>query len=242
MPTVPVLILAVAQTSGGVCVAGMTTEPHPITGLRWVRPVREHSSPGMDELATRDRRTLRPFAVAEFSLLRPRPIPPHTEDWIADFEHDPPRVLRHLEGEQRTRFLNKYRDRAPRQVLESQQRSLCLVKASSVTGSFRRDSGSAHLDARLVFRLEGRTYRDSITKGGLVTTDLQWLTLGNSWLPEDGGWTEFDASMLEARFGIQEIYLVVALSRLHQRRFKPTIVGVHTVPDYQAPGSIGTGG
>ena len=233
MPKVTSLILAVAKAFDGVFVAGMTTKSDLVTGLCWVRPAREHGRVCMDDLTTPDGQVLRPFDVVEFNLLQPRPVPPHTEDWIADFEHARPRILRRLQGKRRIRFLRKYRDTAPHQVLKGQQRSLCLIKPSWVTGSFRQDPGSAHLDARLAFKLEGRTYRGSFTKGGFATTDLEWLAVGNSWLPEGGGWTEFDASILEARYGIEEIYLVIGLSRFHQRRFEPVIIGVHTVPDYQ---------
>ncbi len=234
MPIMTALILAVAKLSAGMCVAGMTTEPDLVTGLCWVRPVREHGRVRIDDLTTPDDQVIRPFDVVELNLLQSRPSPPHTEDWIADFEHDRPRILRRLEGKRRSRFLLKYCDTAPRQVLEGQQRSLCLIKPSSVTGSFRQDPGSAHLDARLAFRLGGRTYRGSFTKGGFATADRKWLALGQSWLPKHGGWTEFDAGILEARCGIEEIYLVIGLSRSHHRRFEPVIVGVHTVPDYQA--------
>jgi hypothetical protein len=110
-----------------------------------------------------------------------------------------------------------------------------LIKPRSVTGSFRQEPGSAHLEARLAFKLEGRTYRGSFTKGGFATTDLKWLALGQSWLPEGGGWIEFDGGILQARYGIEEIYLVIGLSRLHQRQFEPVIIGVHTVPDYRVP-------
>ena len=240
MPTVAVLILAVAKTFDGLFVAGMTTEPDLVTGLCWVRPTREHGRVRMDDLTTPDDQVLRPFDVVEFNLLRPRPNPPHTEDWIVDFERDHPSIVRRLKGERRSRFLHKYCDTAPRQVLQGQQRSLCLVKPSSVTGSFRQDPGRAHLDARLAFRLGGRTYRGSFTKGGFATIDLKWLALGDSWLPEGGGWAEFDAGILEARYGIEEIYLVIGLSRSHQRRFEPVILGVHTVPDYEASISYAT--
>ena len=228
-----VLILAVAKTLDGVFVAGMTTDSDPVTGLCWVRPAREHGRVCMDDLTTCDDQVLRPFDVVEFNLLQPRPIPPRTEDWLADFERDRPHIIRRLQGERRSRFLHRYRDTAPRQVLASQQRSLCLIKPRSVIGSFRQEPGSAHLDARLALKLEGRTYRGSFTKGGFATTDLKWLGLGKSWLPEGGGWIEFDAGILEARYGIEEIYLVIGLSRSHQRRFEPVIVGVHTVPDYE---------
>lgn len=235
-----VLILAVSKTFDGACMGGMTTESDPVTGLCWVRPTRKDGRLFMDDLTTPNNEILRPFDVVEINLLRPRPTPPHTEDWIADFVRDRPRVIRRLEGESRSRFLHKYCDTAPRQVLVGQQRSLCLVKPGSVTGSFRQDPGSAHLDARMAFTLGGRTYRGPFAKGGLATTDLRWLALGQGWLPECGGWTEFDAGILEARYGIEEIYLVIGLSRSHQRRFKPVIVGVHTVPDYQATTSYAT--
>jgi hypothetical protein len=59
--------------------------------------------------------------------------------------------------------------------------------------------------------------------------------MGSRWLPESGGWIEFDARVLETRLGIEEIYLVVSLSYTEQRRFEPVIIGVHSVPEYQTP-------
>jgi hypothetical protein len=229
---VAVLILAVARTSEGLCVAGMTTDPHPVSGLRWVRPVPERGLLQMKDLTRAGIESIRPFDVVELHLLRPRPRPPHVEDCIADFECDRPRIVRHLQAERRSRFLRKYCDSTPRQVLEGQQRSLCLIRATSVTGSFRQAPNSAHLDARLVFKVESRTYRGSYTKGGLAVTDPLWLALAERWLPESGGWAEFDEGMLEARLGIKEIFLVIGLSRSNRRRFEPVILGVHTVPEY----------
>ena len=233
MPTVTTLILATARADDGLFVAGMTAEPDPVTGLRWVRLVRENSRAQMRDILTTDGRTLHPFDVAELSLLQPRPFPPRTEDWIADFERVPPRIIRRLEGERRSRFLREHCDTAPRQVLEAQKRSLCLIRARSIEGSFRQEPGSAHLRARMRFKAGPRTYRGSLPQGGFAATDPGWLALGRSWLPEGGGWIEFDRGILRARHGIEEIYLVVALSRCQQRRFEPVIAGVHTVPDYQ---------
>jgi hypothetical protein len=232
---VAVLILAVARTSDGLCVAGMTTDPHPLSGLRWVRPIPERGALRREDLTADGGKAIRPFDVVEFNLLRPRPLPPHIEDWIADFERDRPRIVRRLQAERRSRFLRQYCDRAPRQILEGQQRSLCLIKASCVAGSFRQHPGSASLDARLSFTVEGRAYRGSYTKGGVAVTDLQWLALAESWLPEGGGWVEFDEGMLEARLGIKEIFLVIGLNRSRRRRFEPIILGVHTVPECKFP-------
>ena len=227
-----VLILAVAKTLGGLSVAGMTTEHDKVTGLRWVRPIREHGPVQMADLTTRNHQVLRPFDVVEINLLRHRPVAPLIENWITDFG-DHPRVLRRLQGERRQRFLQKYCDRAPQQVLRAQQRSLCLIKAESVTGSFRREPDSATIDARLRFRSAGRTYGGSYVKGGFSTTDLRWLEMGSRWLPESGGWIEFDGSVLETHLGIKEIYLVVSLRYTEQRRFEPVIIGVHSVPECQ---------
>lgn len=223
---------------GGLFVAGMTTEPDPVTGLRWVRLAQKHGRVRMEDLTIPDGRVLRTFDVVEFNLIEPRPIPPRIEDWITDFDQQRPQLLRRLHGERRSHFLREYCDTAPQQVLEGQQRSLCLIKAQSVTGSFRQEPGSAHLNARLAFRAGGRTYRGSFPKGGLIITDSQWQAWGRSWLPEGGGWTEFDEGILAARHGIEETFLVVGLSRCDQRRFEPVIVGVHTVPDYQFPAAV----
>jgi hypothetical protein len=234
MPTKEVLTLAVTKMLGGVCIAGMTAEPDPVTGLHWVRPVRESGHVLLGDITTSDNTVLRPFDVVELHLLRPHAIPPHTEDWITDFVRYRPRIVRRLEGERRSGFLQKYTDTDPCQVLEGQQRSLCLIKPEWVKGCYRLDSYSGHFDARLAFGLADRSYEGSYAKGGLSVTDLKWRALGLAWMPEEGGWTEFEAGDLEARFGIQDIYLAVGLTRSYDGRCWPIIVGVHTVPDYQA--------
>ena len=208
------LVLAVYQSLGGVCIAGMTMEPDPVAGLRWVRPVREggHVLPG--DITTSGGVLLRPFDVVELNLLRPQPTPPHGEDWITDFVQRRPRVVRRLEGERRASFLHKYQDGDPHQVLDCHERSLCLLQPDWIKGCFRLDAYSGKFEARMGFGLDGKNYTGSYVKGGLPVTDLKWRALGRTWLPEDGGWTEFDAGDLEARFGIEEIYLAVGLTRL----------------------------
>ena len=95
------LLLAVTRMLGGICVAGMTTEPDPVTRLRWVRPVREHGHVLPGDVTCAGGRLFQPFDVVELSLVRPRPILPHAEDWIAEFARPRPRLLRRLEGERR---------------------------------------------------------------------------------------------------------------------------------------------
>ncbi|MGD8623845.1 MAG: hypothetical protein PVF47_08125 [Anaerolineae bacterium] len=234
MPVQEVLMLAVTKMLAGVCIAGMTTEPDPVSGLRWVRPVREGGHVLLGDITTPDGTVLRPFDVVEFNLLQPQPEPPHSEDWVADFVHHRPRVVRRLEGERRARFLRRYLDSAPGQVLRTQERSLCLVRPQGVKGNFRLDPYSGKFEARLAFRLAGRLYRGSYAKGGLSVTDLKWRALGRAWLPEEGGWVEFDDGDLEVRLGVEAVYLALGLTRSYRGGFWCMIVGVHTLPDYEA--------
>ncbi len=234
MPVREALILAVTKMLGGMCIAGLTTEADPVTGLRWVRPVRDHGHVLLGDISTGHGEILRPFDVAELNLVRSRPKPPHTEDWITDFVRHRPRVIRRLEGDRRCAFLEQHLDADPCQVLRSQERSLCLIKPDWIKGTFRLDGYSGQFDARLAFQADGRQYLGSYAKGGVSVTDLKWRALGRSWLPEDGGWTDFEEGDLEARFGIQKVFLVVGLTRSYQGGFWLIIVGVHTVPDYHA--------
>ena len=98
MPVQEVLLLAITKMLGGLCLAGMTTEPDPVSGLRWVRPVPEFGHVLLGDVTTAEGQVLQPFDVAEFDLVRPKPDPPHAEDWAVDFVHSRPRIVRRLEG------------------------------------------------------------------------------------------------------------------------------------------------
>lgn len=183
MPVQEVLMLAVTRMLGGVCIAGVTTEQDPASRLRWVRPIREHGHVLMGDITTPQGQVMRPFDVVRFNLLQPCPRPPHSEDWITDFAHRRPCIVRRLEGARRARFLRDYLDLDPCQILDLQERSLCLIKPDKVQGCFRLDAYTGKLEARLAFSLEGQHYRGSHAKGGLSVTDLKWRALGRAWLP-----------------------------------------------------------
>ncbi len=234
MPIQEVLLLAVTRMLGGLCLAGMTAEQDPVTGLRWVRPVSEYGHVLLGDITTATGQVLRPFDVVAFCLVRPRPDPPHAEDWTVDFVHHRPRILRRLDGDRRARFLERTLDQEPGQVLRVRERSLCLVKPDWVTGCFRLDPYSGKFDAHLGFGLDGRRYTGSQAKGGLPVTDLKWRALGRAWLPTAGGWVDFDQGDLEARFGIEKIYLALGLTRSFRGEFWPMVIGVHAEPDFEA--------
>jgi hypothetical protein len=225
-----VLLLAVADIDGGVCVAGMTAEPDPVTGLRWVRLVHQEGL-SLIHGDTRDvSGGLQPFDVVEVELVIPCPEPPYAENWLTKSSGCSLKVLRHLAGQQRANFLREHRDTAPQQVLQYQERALCLLKPAWIHGSFRLDPGSGWFAAHLAFGTNRRSYRGSYARGGYPVFDPRWQSLGRSWLSQAGDWVDFDAGDLEARFGISDIYLTVGLHP-KDRSHQISILTVHTVPE-----------
>ena len=72
-----------------------------MTGLRWVRPVREFDTVLPGDMTDVSGRLIQCGDVVELDLVSPRPDPPHVEDWLTDFVRHRPRVLRRLDGERR---------------------------------------------------------------------------------------------------------------------------------------------
>jgi hypothetical protein len=234
MPPREVLILAMTKMLSGICTAGFTLDPHPVTGLRWVRPVREHGTLLPGDMTYADGQLVRCDDVVELNLLSPRRDPPHVEDWVTDFVHSRPRLLRRLEGPKRARFLSQHIDKAPQEVLVQNSRSLCLVHPSRVWASFSLDSYSGKYEARMGFSLDGAANHPRATsKRGVSVTDLRWRALGRTRLGDTGGIAQLDHRDLLERLDAEDIYLAVGLSRAWQGECWPLVIGVHVVPDYQ---------
>lgn len=221
-----VLILAMTRMLSGICTAGFTTQPDPVTGLRWVRPVKEHGTLLLGDMSTADGYVIQCGDVVELNLKAPRPDPPHTEDWLTDFIYHRPQLLRRLEGERRAAFFPKYLDRAPQEVLVHQTRSLCLIRPEGLTGRFTLDPYSGRYQARLSFTHGGQRYRR------VPVTDLKWRALGRSWLG-GGGEIVLPQDALLERLAAQDLYLALGLSRGYQGKLWLLVVGVHVAPDYQ---------
>lgn len=234
MPRQDVLILAMTKMLSGICTAGFTTEPDPISGLKWVRPVKEHGTLLLGDMTDVEGRVVQCFDVVSLNLKRPRPDPPHTEDWITDFVYHRPQLLRRLEGERRARFLAQYLDRAPEDVLIHQTRSLCLVRPDRLWGHFALDPYSGKYEARLGFAVGDVEHPRAGSPRGVPVTDMKWRALGRAWLGEAGGRLDFDEDALKARLNADEIYLALGLSRTYEGKVWLLVVGVHVVPDYEA--------
>ncbi len=236
MPRQEVLILAMTKMLAGICAAGFTHDSDPVTGLQWVRPVREGSTLLPGDVSDAGGRLLQCGDVAELDLIAPRPNPPHVEDWLTDFIHHRPRVVRRLEGDKRARFFARYLDRAPEDVLLTHTRSLCLVQPEHVWASYWRDAYSGKYEARMRFVLPGDANHPRATgRRGVSVTDLKWRALGQAWLGQNGGSLALDHDALRERLGAEAIYLAVGLSRNWEGEYWPLVIGVHTVPDYDTP-------
>jgi len=240
MPCQEVLVLAMTKMLSGICTAGFTHERHAVTGLRWVRPVRDFCTVQPGDMKDADGRMVRCCDVVELNLVEPRPDPPHVEDWLVDFVHYRPRILRRLEGEQRARFFSRYLDRAPEDVLAHHTRSLCLVEPEQVWARFSLDAYSGKYEARMGFVLDGEVnHPRAAARRGVSVTDLKWRALGSSWLGDDGGTLTLSHEALLDRLGAEALYLAVGLSRNWRNEYWPLVVGVHVVPDYEAEAEQG---
>jgi len=229
-----VLLLAMTKMLSGICAAGVTRHPDPVSSLRWVRPVRPFGSLLLGDMTDSHGRLLQCCDVAELDLLSPRPDPPHVEDWVVDLVQHRPHLLRHLEGERRARFFADHVDRAPEDVLIHHTRSLCLVNPERLWGRFSLDAYSGKYTAHLGFVLPGSTQHAlGTSQGGIAVTDLKWRALGRAWLSGKSGTLEIDDQTVHERLQAEAVYLALGLSRSWQGKYWLLVIGVHVVPDYE---------
>jgi len=235
VPPREVLILAMTEMLSGICTAGFVNDPDPVTGLRWVRPVREFGTLLPGDMTDANGHLVQCCDVVELRLLAPRPDPPHTEDWVTDFVHHRPRCLRCLQGQKRERLFADYLDSRPEDVLVHHTRSLCLVQPERVWARFALDTYSGKYQARMGFVLPGRvTHARANSQHGIPVTDLKWRALGRSWLGSRGGRLDLDQDALHKRLETDKVYLALGLSRNWKGEYWLLVVGVHTIPGYQA--------
>jgi len=223
-----VVLLAVTKMLSGFCVGGIS-----LSSGKWIRPVKEFGTillgdirypPAGQDLESRAAgQYMRMFDVVELALLKARPSAPHIEDWIADFVRTRPKLIGRLVSK-REAFLERYAEKdAGWLACPKPPRSLALVGPCRIEGFFRRDAYSRKFEARL-----------GIEGGPLYpVTDLKWRALGRTLVP-DGGELAFDTPALAEKLGARAMYLSFGLSRLHEGRYWPLVVGVHAVPDYEA--------
>lgn len=235
MPPKEVLIMAMTRMRSGICTAGFMAGDDPPGGLAWVRPVKEHGALLLGDMTDAAGRVVRMGDVVELALVRPRPVPVHQEDWVAEFIRHRPRLLRQLTGDRRAEFLAGHIDPAPEEVLTAHRRSLCLVQPAAVTALFLLDRQTGKYEARLAFRLEGCAGA-AAGPHNFPVTDLAWRALGRRWLAEAGDAASqvrlaLDEDELRRRLPATAIYLSLGLSRTYAGKIWPLVIGVHPTPE-----------
>jgi hypothetical protein len=241
-------MLAVTLMKTGVCIAGVRRDAH----SSWVRPVRDFGSVLLGDItyppatggpqSPGARRVMRPFDLVELTLGRARTEPPHVEDWICDFVHHRPRLLGVLPEGERASLL----DAAVGQLETLWQRgtrSLCTLPITELTAIFRYDAYAQKYEARLSF--PGLPAESA----SAPCTDLKWRAMGRRLLDErldaDVGTAASDGVRMLTLTGPtlwaalgggggRRCWLALGTTRAYDGRHWPLVVGVHTLPDYEA--------
>lgn len=213
----PVVVLAVTKMLSGMCTGGISM----ISG-QWVRPVKEFGTVLLGDLTYRDRALMRPFDIVKFGLIKPRPTPPHIEDWLCDFTRSKPQLTGRLD--ERMWFLQKHSEPAAQQILNA-ERSLALIEPSSVEALFLMDTYSGKYEARVRV--------PELGERPMPVTDIKWRALGRRLLGANDRLT-LTPDQLRERLAFSRIFIALGLSRLHEGKHWPLVVGVHIWPDYEA--------
>jgi len=219
-----VLVLGIRQAGSNYSLVGMTAEADPITGRRWVRPVKNGLPLTRDDLIYEDGLPVRLGDVIQLDLLEPKPEPPFVENVVANWDAGPPIFIRDLTEARRAAFFPAHIDPEPQAVLRgSPSRSLCLVRPDDIEAVFSYDSEIQQFETRLFPRIGKMNKED-----GVQVYDPYW----KRWCRDQLGDEEYmHYDNAELRELVGEIYLTIGLNA----RGGVQVLGVHTVPAYEVP-------
>ncbi len=220
-------ILAITKMHGGVCTAGIDEQG------QWVRPVRQfkvasyaHSGASDYCLLPLDffhggQSHLVNLGVTHCWLKSHQPTPPHVEDWTLDVNRKP-QLRKKLSLEEQSEFLATHAE-ADFTPLLRHERSLALFQATQFAFHFGWNATGDDVTVRASGTIAGNELRD------IGCTDLRLRALGRKLLAQSKTATLTQLDF--ARHLKRATYLVVGLSRLHQGKHWPILVGVHTLPE-----------
>src|SRR5262249_1853196 len=236
------VMLAVTVMKTGVCIAGVRRD---VPGV-WIRPVRDFGSVLLGDITypaslmclgkqMGQRRVMRPFDLVELTLGRPQREPPHVEDWTCDFVRARPHLLGVLPESERAALL----DAAccpPEAIWRQGTRSLGMLLVDDLSATFQHDEYTGKYEARIGF--------SALPPGptSAPCTDLKWRALGRRLLAardisrgaDNLHTLTLDSAELRTLLRVECIWLALGLTRNFKGANWPLIVGVHTLPDYEA--------
>jgi hypothetical protein len=225
------VLLAVSRMLSGVCIGGIAPGGGP-----WVRPVKAFGCLQLGDIRFRGGALMRPFDRAALQLLKPQPDPPHVEDVLCDFVHPRPELRGRLTEPEREAFLLRCLDPRPADIWcphpekpaeRVDGRSLTLFEPPALTAAFAFDSYSEKFECRIAWPGYDRPQ-------GVAVTDLKWRALGQDWVRRGPGNQQYSLEGLRQKLEAARVFLAVGLSRSYQGQVWPIVVGVHTLPDYEA--------
>jgi len=214
-----VVVLAVTKMLSGMCTGGIA-----LASGKWVRPVKDHGAVLLGDLSYADRTVMRPFDVVDLPLTKPRPAPPHVEDWLCEFVKIRPVKVGYV-IEKRLPFMERYSEPENVQALLAGERSLVMFEPSDAEATFALDSYSGKYDVRVAMPETGER--------PLPVTDIKWRALGRKLLA-GRDYVALRADGVRETLASQRIFIALGLSRTHEGKHWPLVVGVHLWPDYEA--------
>lgn len=214
-----VVVLAVTKMLSGMCTGGIA-----LASGKWVRPVKDHGTILLGDLTYSDKAVMRPFDVVDFSITKPRSAPPHIEDWLCEFVKARPTKVGHI-VEKRLPFLERYSEPDGVKALLNAERSLVMFEPSDIEAAFSLDSYSGKYDVRITTPETGER--------PLPVTDIKWRAFGRK-LVAGRDYAALRTDGIRETLAAQRIFIALGLSRMHDGRHWPLVVGVHLWPDYQA--------
>jgi hypothetical protein len=216
------VLMAVTRMLSGVCIGGVAPDGGP-----WVRPVKAFGCPQLGDIRYEDGALMRPFDVVALQLLERRPAPPHVEDVLCDFVHPRPALRGRLTEAERAAILQRCLDPRPADVWCGGERSLTLFEPTTLTAAFAFDPYSEKFDCRVAWPGYDRPR-------GASVTDLKWRALGREWVTQGAHHQQYDLEGVRRRLCFDRLFLAIGLSRNFEGQYWPIVVGVHTLPDYEA--------
>ncbi len=217
-----ILVLGIRQAGSSYGLVGMSTEPDPTTGRRWVRPLKNGLPLTRDDLIYEGGQPVQLGDVIQLDLLEPKPEPPFTENVLANWDAGPPIFIRDLTEARRAAFFPAHVDPDPQAVLRgSPSRSVCLVRPDEVEAVFSYDAEIEQFETRLFPRI-GKLKKED----GVLVYDPYWKRWCRVQLGDEE-YIHYDHAELRELVG--EMYLTIGLNA----RGGVQVLGVHTVPAYQ---------